>query len=367
MTLRVLVVGGYGNFGGYVARALAAEPGVQLLIGGRSHAKAAAFAAGLAPVHPAEPCAVDIDGDIAARLAALRPDLVIHTTGPFQHQGYQVAEAAIACGAHYCDLADARAFVVGIDALDPAAKAAGVAVIAGASSVPCLTAAVIDRHLPDFSRLTSVDYGISAAQQANRGLATTTAILSYVGRPFTRRRGGAPAVVHGWQGLHAVRYPELGWRLFGACDIPDLDLFPHRYPDLRELRFAAGHEIALLHLGTWGLSWLVRAGLIRRLETHAEALLGLAFRFDRLGSSRSGMHMILRGTGRDGRPLERRFFLIARSGHGPYIPCMPVILLARRLARGEPIAPGARPCLDLIALPEYLDALRGLDIAVVER
>lgn len=362
---RVLVIGGYGNFGSYIARSLAPDPRIRLLIGGRSHAKAAAFVADLNAANAAKACAVDIDGDIAGQLAALRPHLVIHTTGPFQSQGYQVAEAAVACGAHYCDLADARAFVAGIGALNEPARAAGVAVIAGASSVPCLTAAVIDRYLPDFARLTRVRYGISAAQQTNRGLATTTAILSYVGRPFLAWRGGRPYRVFGWQHLHAVRYPQLGVRLFGECDIPDLALFPTRYPTLDELRFSAGHEIALLHLGTWALSWLVRVGLVRRLETHAETLLRLAFRFDRLGSSRSGMHMILEGTGPDGRPLERRFFLIARSGHGPYIPCMPAILIARRLAAGEAIAPGARPCLDLIDLDQYLAALEGFDIEVV--
>ena len=364
MTLRVLVIGGYGNFGGYIARTLAADAGITLIVAGRSQARAAAFVAGLAPANPAEPVALDIDRDLDATLAAVRADLVIHTTGPFQHQDYRVARAAIACGAHYADLADARAFVTGIGSLDAAARAAEVAVIAGASSVPCLSAAIVDDYAADFTRLETIDYGISAAQQTNRGLATTTAILSYVGKPFLAWREAKPRRVIGWQGLHAVRYPGLGRRLFGHCDIPDLALFPERYPGVRDVRFAAGHEIALLHLGTWGLSWLVRLGLIRHLDRHAESLLKIAFAFDRLGSARSGMHMILTGVGHDGAPLTRRFFLIARSGHGPYIPCMPAILIARRLARGDAIAPGARPCLDLIDLDTYLAALEGFDISV---
>jgi hypothetical protein len=44
---------------------------------------------------------------------------------------------------------------------------------------------------------------------------------------------------------------------------------------------------------------------------------------------------------------------------------MPAILIARRLAAGRPIEPGARPCLDLISLDEYLGALEGLDISVL--
>jgi hypothetical protein len=58
-----------------------------------------------------------------------------------------------------------------------------------------------------------------------------------------------------------------------------------------------------------------------------------------------------------------RFYIIARSGHGPFIPCVPSILLARKLARGAIEQRGAMPCLDLIGLEEYLSALEGLDIA----
>lgn len=363
MVARVLVIGGYGNFGSYIVRALANDPAVRLLIGGRSVDKAKAFAASLHAANPAEGHAVDIDADLAAAFARIAPEIVIHTTGPFQRQDYRVARAAIGQGAHYLDLADARAFVAGIGALDAEARDAGVLVVGGASSVPCLTAAVIDRYCPGFARLDSVDYGISAAQQTNRGLATTSAVLSYVGQPFTRLREGRMERVHGWQDTHAVRYPELGLRLFGNCDIPDLELFPQRYPDLRDIRFAAGHELKLLHAGTWALGWLVRLRLIRALDTYAEPLLRLAFLFDRFGSSRSGFHMILSGTGPDGRPKRTAFFLIARSGHGPYIPCMPAILLARKLARGQIDRRGAMPCVGLIDLPEYLTALDGLDIS----
>ena len=165
---RVLIIGGYGNFGGYIARALAGDDAIRVLIAGRSCEKVIAFAESLTATNPAEGHALDIDGDIAGAIAALAPDIVIHTTGPFQSQDYRVAQACIAQGCHYVDLADARSFVAGVGALDAPARAAGVLVVSGASSVPCLTAAVIDDYLPHFARLESVDYGISAAQQTDR-------------------------------------------------------------------------------------------------------------------------------------------------------------------------------------------------------
>lgn len=364
MVARVLIIGGYGNFGSYIARSLAGDANVRLLIAGRSAEKADAFAASLDAVHAAEDHTLDIDGDLDEALARIAPDIVIHTTGPFQRQDHRVARACIAQGCHYVDLADARDFVATIERLDAEARAGNVLVVSGASSVPCLTAAVIDAYLPAFTRLESIDYGISAAQHTNRGLATTSAVLSYVGKPMTTLRDGELKTVYGWEDTHAEKYSELGWRLFGNCDIPDLTLFPARYPTLRSMRFGAGHELKILHLGTRMLGALVRAGLIRSLDAHAEALLRFAFLFDRFGSGRSGFHMILTGAGHEGRPVERRFMIVARSGHGPYIPCIPAILMARRLARGEVPQRGAMPCLDLIDLDSYLDALEGLDITV---
>jgi Saccharopine dehydrogenase NADP binding domain len=363
MVKRVLIIGGYGNFGSYIARSLADDPAIRLLIGGRSVEKAERFIAGLETASPAEAHSIDIEADVSTTLAAIAPDIVIHTTGPFQSQDYRVARACIEQGCHYLDLADARDFVAQIGSLDAAAKAAKTLVVSGASSVPCLTAAVIDHYLPAFEVLEHVDYGISAAQQTNRGLATTSAILSYVGKPFATIRDGRPHSVFGWQDTHSERYPELGRRWFGNCDIPDLALFPSRYPQLQNLRFAAGHELAILHFGTWLLGWAVRTGLIQSLAPHAERLLRIAFLFDWMGTSQSGFHMYLSGAGKSGGRKTTRFFLIARSGHGPFIPCTPAILLARKLARGEVDRIGATPCLDLIDLDEYLAALKGLDIS----
>lgn len=365
MVAWVLIIGGYGNFGSYIARTLASDENIRLLIGGRSPEKAKAFAAALDAIHAAEGHAIDINGDLTEALGRIAPDIVIHTTGPFQTQDHRVARACIAQGCHYLDLADAREFVATIDRLDAEAKAKDVLVVSGASSVPCLTAAVIDAYLPAFAQLEEVDYGISAAQHTNRGLATTSAVLSYVGKQMTMLRDGEMKTVYGWEDTHAVRYPGLGTRLFGNCDIPDLTLFPTRYPTLKSMRFCAGHELKLLHIGTRMLGALVRLGIIGSLSDHAEGLLRLAFVFDRFGSGRSGFHMVLSGIDHDGKQTERRFWIIARSGHGPYIPCMPAILLAKRLARSEIAQRGATPCVDLIDLDSYLTALDGLDIEVI--
>ncbi len=362
MTKRVLIIGGYGNFGSFITKTLAKEANVQLIIAGRSAEKAQKIASELDVVNAAESVVLDICEDITDILQTIKPDIVIHTSGPFQEQGYKVAEACIAQGTHYLDLADGRKFVEGITELDAKAKDKRVLVVSGASSVPCLTSALIDHYLPEFETLETLDYGITTAQKTARGLATTAAILGYTGKSFKTLINGRLNNIYGWQGLRARKYRGLGWRLLGNCDVPDLALFPERYPTLKTVRFYAGLEIWFIHITLWALSWLVRIGLIRRLEKIAPLLLRISFLFDWLGSSISAFHMVLSGKGKNKEDKLIEFELIAKSGDGPYIPCMPAILMAKKLVNGEMNKYGAYPCVGFITCDEYLNALSELDI-----
>lgn len=359
---RVLIIGGYGNFGSYIAQNLASHPNIQLIIGGRSPEKARAFASTLKAVHKVEVAVLDIHTDLGKSLKQIEPFLVIHTSGPYQAQDHFVAEACIKAGCHYIDLADARDFVASIVGLDADAQKKGVTVISGASSVPGLSSAILDAYQDQFKELQSVEYGITTAQHINRGLATTQAILSYTGKPFKTLIDGKMQTVYGWQSLKKRDFWQVGRRFLANCDVPDLAVFPERYPALKEQRFFAGIELPFLHLGLWGLSWFVRMGLFPNLSTRAGLLLKAYKLFDRFGSDVSAFYMCMQGLDDRGGMKEIVFDLVAKSGDGPNIPCMPAILLARKLVEGVGPKQGAIPCLGLITLDEYLTALAPLDI-----
>lgn len=363
MTTRVLIIGGYGNFGSFITRSLASDQNIQLIIAGRSLEKATALAAELNATNRPEAIALDITQNLGSSLKTICPNITIHTSGPFQAQGYAVANACIDIGSHYIDLADGRRFVLGISELDQRAKDEGVLVVSGASSVPCLTAALVDHYKEQFSSITTLDYGITTAQKTARGLATTAAILSYTGRPFRTLIDGVMRDVYGWQTLHSRVYPILGRRLLGNCEIPDLDIFPNRYPTLKTIRFYAGLELPLVHTILWLISGLVRIGLVRKLERAAQLLLRMSYLFDRFGTEDSALHMVLGGVDPNGAPQQITFDLTARQGDGPYIPCVPAILLVRELASGGLRKTGAGPCIDLITLEAYLSALSGFNIS----
>jgi hypothetical protein len=361
----VLILGGYGNFGKRIARALVRD-GVRVILAGRNEEKAAALASTL-PEGFARTARIDITQDITPALSALRPAVVVHSCGPFQARDYGVAQSCIATGTAYIDLSDGREFVNGITALDEAAKAKGVAVISGASSVPGLSSAVVEHFLPQFAQLERMIYGISPGQQAERGLATTQAILGYTGKPL-KLWAGLQNAAYGWQDIYLQPYPGLGKRWMANCDVPDLDLFPTRY-GLRDIRFSAGLELGALHLSLWLLSWLerglARAGITLNLPRFAAPLLAASNIFNRFGSADGGMHVRLKGWDSTGSRKEINWFVLARNGDGPQIPCVPAIILARKLATGHSLPAGAIPCLGLVSLPEYLAELQGYAIETV--
>ena len=79
-------------------------------------------------------------------------------------------------------------------------------------------------------------------------------------------------------------------------------------------------EVGAFHLGLWSLSWLARSGLLRRPERLARPLLAAKRALKFLGSDVGGMMVSLEGQDADGRDTRIDWRLIARRGHGPYIP-----------------------------------------------
>ena len=355
--MKALILGGYGNFGKRIADLLTRK-GVPVVIAGRDRAKAEAAAKGLPPAL-ADYAAFDAKSDLLRQLPTFRPGIVINTCGPFQNSGYGIAETCIAAAVPYIDLADGRDFVAGITALDAAAKKQNIAVIGGASTVPALTCAVVEHFAPQLPTIDSLSFGIAPGQKAERGLATTQAVLSYVGKKLRPCAGYETR--YGWQDIYRQAYPELGNRWMANCDVPDLDLLPARF-GIKRIRFSAGMEVSAIHFSLWLSSWAVRLGVPIDLPTHAPALLRASHWFDMFGSADGGMHLVLGGKDAAGRAATLKWFIIARDGDGPYIPTIPAVVLARKIIAGSFSPKGAMPCVGLVTLQEYLDELKHLNI-----
>jgi hypothetical protein len=358
---RVLVIGGYGGFGARLSRRLA-KAGHHVLVAGRNGEKAARFAASLAS---AEGLAADRAGDLAFLLAARRPDLVIDAAGPFQASDYRLPLACIAARIHYFDLADARAFVTGIGALDEAARAAGVAVIAGASTAPALTGAVALRLAKGLDRVERVEIALSASARVTAGASVAKAILAGVGRPVRLWRGGRWGEGRGWQDMRREEMRAgslaLGRRRVALIDVPDHDLLPAMLPGRPAVAFRAGNELGFQMWFLWLASWPVRWKWLGSLSGAAGLLLPLQRATPWLGNDKSGMTITV--TGRRGdQAMERRWSLVAADGDGPEIPTLAAALLAEDLFEGR-LRPGAYSPEALLPLERFERAFGTLALA----
>ncbi len=362
---RILVLGGYGQFGSRIVRMLSGDANCHVIIAGRHRDRAAALLDSVSTA-ASSLSVTEVDTrslDFPARLAAARPDLVIHTAGPFVDRNYAVARACIEAGVHYIDLADNRRFALNITQLDVDAQRRNVLVVSGASTVPALSTAVVDRYRHEFSRIDRIATGITPGSRAPRGLSTIESVLAYCGRPYEAWREGRWQPVYGWQDLHRVHYPSLGTRWFANCDVPDLELFPQRYKVADAVEFAAALELRTMQFSMWAMSWLARSRLVRNWVPAARILKAASDPLNRFGTDRGGMHVHIDGVDLQGNPHRVRWFVTARHGDGPMIPCIASVVLARKLARGLLQERGARICTDMMTLDEFKLAVSNFAIS----
>lgn len=160
--MRIVVIGGCGNFGARIVRSLATDSGIELLVAGRRERTLAHASARSVVLDVRSP-------DLPERLRRLTCELVIHCAGPFQGQGYHVARSSLEAGAHYLDLADGRQFVAGFSRqIDAIATRAGRMAITGASTLPALSSAVVEALAQGLAQLTSIAVVIAPGQRAPR-------------------------------------------------------------------------------------------------------------------------------------------------------------------------------------------------------
>ena len=349
----VLLVGATGIFGGRLAQHLCQDfTGIDLVVTSRNGARAQHLADALAATAaiPVKGVAFDTGGDLATQLAALKPWAVIDCTGPFQTADYRLAEAAIASGAHIIDLADAEAYLTGYrEHLHGLAKAAGVLAIAGASSTPGLSGAVIAAICDDWQGIDDIDMAIVPGGRSAVGQSVIEAVLSYAGQPVTVYRNGTLDVETGWRQGHEIDLPGLGRRRVALVETADAALLNRRYSITGSIRFHAGLEATVEQRGMEALAWLRHRHLlgdVARLVPWLQKARGLT---RLVTGDRGGMMVDVHGRDAAGIARHARWTLVAVDDDGPYVPVM-ATATALALLLDAPPAAGAWLAGDLLLL-----------------
>ena len=363
---RILVLGGYGVFGGRLAMLLADLPQVTLLIAGRDLAKAQDFCARYPGTTRVEPLKLD-RRNIAAELPTIAPDLVVDASGPFQAYGtnpYAVIEACIAAQVDYLDFADAADFVFGVTRFDHPARDAGLFVLSGVSSFPVLTTAVL-RKMAQTMDIVSVEGGIAPSPYAGIGLNVMRAVIGYAGAPVKLLRNGVQTTGTGLAETMRFtiappgRLPLCNIR-FSLVDVPDLQVIPLDYPTMQDIWMGAGPVPEILHRLLNLLAQARARASLPSLAPFARLFYTVLNRM-KFGEHRGGMFVQARGL-RNGEAVECSWRLLAEGDDGPFIPSMAIEGMVRKLIAGDRPASGAQSATAALELDDYDRLFEGRSI-----
>jgi len=357
-TLRVLIIGGYGEFGGRLAQLLLRD-GFSVVIAGRNFNKAQKFC----DANGGTPLKLDIATDLHL-IDALGADVVVDAAGPFQSYGeddrrYHLARKALQSGAHYLDLSDDGEFSYGISCLDALAKRQQRFALSGASSTPALSGAAVTTMQEKLCSIEKVETTILPGSRAPQGQSVMSAILDQVGNPIQFWRDGAWQEHIGWSMPVRKRIDSAVCRDANLINAADAVLFPKHF-NARSVLFRAGLAMPVMHLALQWLGTLRSFGLLPNLTRFISPLRWLADRLVPFGSDNGGMLVEVVGeSSQDSCLLACTWRLSAQPGQGPFVPTVATRAILRNIQR---IPHGARACIGELPLTAYVQAMDDLGV-----
>ncbi len=355
MKKSILLIGGTGVFGQRLAHHLSGLSDISLTIAGRQKDPIDRLVQALNTQFPAAEIGglvLDHRKGLADRLNRLAPWLVVDASGPFQTADYHVAEAALNAGAHIVDIADARSYLQGYStALDALAQKKGLCALAGASSTPALSGAVVSALTHDWQRIDTIDLAITPGGRTEVGRAAIEAVLTYAGKPIPGREEGIPTQLQGWTDGRSLEMAGLGRRRVARVDTVDADRLGEKFQVRSRVAFYAGLESFFEQKGIEALALFRKMGWIGDLAPLV-GILKAARQLTRLTTSnRGGMLVRIGGIDADGAYRQSDWSLVGSNGEGPFVPILPAAAAIRKLLSG-PLTPGARLADDCLTLAE---------------
>ena len=362
---RVLIVGGTGVFGMRLAGHLARCDGLELVLTSRNQERAQRVVDLLEGEDARVPIsAVALERGVAATrvLRTIKPWLVVDCSGPFQGEDHAFAKAVIEQGLHFFDLADGRDYLLGFsDALNDLALSRGVVALAGASSPPALSHAIVEKLTAGWHRIDTIDLAIVPAGRSEVGPAVIKGVLSYAGCLVPAWRDGKIGQVAGWSESGTIDHPDLGRKNVAIVETMDAELMGPKFNVRERVHFCAGLESGLEQRGMQLISALRRNNMLPDVSRFAGVFVK-ARSLTRLFATNDG-GMVVRVTGLNAHHERTRtqWWLTARKNHGPSVPILPLAAAIEKLGRGD-VPAGARLATDVLNLTDIEAQMAGYAI-----
>lgn len=304
---RVIVVGGFGFFGGAVVELLRAIGVAPLIASRRATAD----------------LQIDAEDPASLRAGLRREDIVVDTAGPFQNRTTALVEAAMDIRFDVIDISDSLDYTLRVDALRPRIEETGIRVLTSCSSVSTVVAALVRRSGVQDPVRVSVFLSPAAKETASSG--TGGSLQHSLGRTIRVLRGGRLVSAVGWRESRPFQMPPPIGRACGYLmeSVHALTL-PRIWPSLREADFWVDSRVPGLNLV---FSLAARVPVMRWIVSRLQSRGLVVARL--LGSKAGGMLVEIEGAGAVAQAIlvaRRRSYLVAVA---------PAVLVARALSEGR--------------------------------
>jgi Domain of unknown function (DUF4166) len=334
----ILLLGATGVFGRRLANNLARVANISIILASRHMNKAMELMHELQINHPYTDfkCVTVERATLLGILAQLKPWLVIDASGPFQGLNYAVPKQSLAAGCHFIDLADARDYLHGFSAaLESQAKSQKLVALAGVSSSPALSSAVVAELTEGWQRIDTIDIAITPDGQGDVGAAVVKGVLSYAGRLVPQFRFGALRVVRGWLDGRTVLMPNLGRKKLASVETIESDIIPQTFKVHSRVTFYAGLESRIEMVGIALLARLRKLGLFNDLTFLIKPFVSGRKLTRIFAGHKGGMLVRVAGMNADGRWTQSEWSLLAEHGQGLNVPGLPVVAAVRMLLESQ--------------------------------
>ena len=258
--MRVLAVGGAGEFGKLSHRSLVSSPHIsEVVIAGRNLAAAEHCAAELGE----KARAVSVDVSDREKLVALakESDIVVNTAAPEFETVLKVLRAAILAGTDYCDIgADGPTTQKALD-LDSAAKSQGITALLGIGACPGICSLMMMHAAHQLDKAVEVDscgffqmaaFGITKdvvrrIRESGRIPPGWQMLMKWATPPFYDFSGGSLKTVQGTAEERRIRGPGIGEIPAMLAAGPEAFTIPRSLPGVRDVHMLLSWFPSRLH------------------------------------------------------------------------------------------------------------------------
>ena len=335
---RVLVVGAAGFFGSLLVDELLRYTDVDIAIAGRTQRPLNRLAARLSRYKSRlSTMQLDLYDRGKIKEAIEGASIVICAAGPYQTLPTILSELCIEAAIPYLDLADDRDFVEKVREM--AMRNADNAVCTGWSSMPALSAVLVNIARLEMEQIDSIYIQIAPGNRAPRSRATVASLLSSVGKKFTIWRDSSWCTVTGFSEPRMFNFPQpVGSRPGYLVDVPDHAIFPELF-GARTVEFRVGAEIQAFNHASAMLAWMRSMKLIPGLVGMAPLLEFTVGLFGQHGHDWGAIGVeVTGGTSEDhgadgnGKRTAKTVRVCLVSDHrGHHMPVLPAVIMVERL------------------------------------